>query len=465
VARIFRRRIPSRAVTLIVFETCVIVGSVMAATYLWVRDDADLALDGFAGAGRVLVVALTCQMCLYYSELYDFRRHPDRREMFIRIVRALGVTSLLLAVLYYWFPFLVIGRGVFMLSSALVVLSVVGWRVAFEFWTRHVAPSERLLVVGTSQSAVDLARELYIRRHELGVAIVGFVDADPARVGESLINPGIVGAIDDIPALVRARSVDRVVVSLADARDKLPMEKLLEIKLDGVGFDHLGTVYEEYTGKIAVESLRPSWFIFSPGFRKTRVFLGAKRAIDISASAVGLLLVLPLLALITLAIRLTSHGSVFYRQERVGLDNRVFTILKFRSMVENAEAGIGAVWAKPDDDRITPIGRFLRRTRFDELPQLWNVLIGDMSLVGPRPERPEFVRQLSTQVPFYRQRHGIRPGLTGWAQVRYTYGASKEDALEKLQYDLFYMKNMSLTLDLFIMVSTIKTVLLREGAR
>jgi sugar transferase (PEP-CTERM system associated) len=236
------------------------------------------------------------------------------------------------------------------------------------------------------------------------------------------------------------------------------------MKLDGVTFDHLASVYEELTGKIAVENLRPSWLIFSSGFRKSRLLHTGKRLTDIGAALVGLALGAPLMGLVAVAVRLTSPGSVLYRQERVGQHGRVFTVVKFRSMRKDAEAGTGAVWAATNDSRVTPIGRFLRRSRLDELPQLWNVLKGDMSLVGPRPERPEFVRQLTEQIPFYGQRHVVRPGLTGWAQVRYTYGSSVEDALEKLQYDLFYIKNLSLPLDLFIIFSTIKTVILRRGA-
>jgi sugar transferase (PEP-CTERM system associated) len=294
---------------------------------------------------------------------------------------------------------------------------------------------------------------------------VGFIDPDPRRVGEPVLNPGIVGTIEDIPAIVRAQSVDRVVVSLADARGKLPMDKLLEMKLDGVTFEHLASVYEEYTGKIAVENLRPSWLIFSTGFRKSRFLSVTKRVIDIVASAIGLVLSLPLMAATVLAVRLTSRGPALYHQTRVGQHGRVFMLHKFRSMRADAEASTGAVWAVAEDARVTPVGRFLRRTRLDELPQLWNVLLGDMSLVGPRPERPEFVKSLTAEIPFYGQRHVIRPGLTGWAQVRYSYGATVEDAMEKLQYDLFYIKNLSIALDLFVILKTIKTVLMRRGGR
>jgi sugar transferase (PEP-CTERM system associated) len=297
------------------------------------------------------------------------------------------------------------------------------------------------------------------------VDIVGFVDPDPARIGAPVLNPGVIGVVDDIPAIVRERKVDRVVVSLVDARGKLPMQKLLEMKLDGVTFDHLPSVYEEYTGKIAVENLRPSWIIFSGGFRKSPAVAICKRLADVVLASLAMIAALPIMGLIAIAVRLTSKGPVFYHQRRVGRHGALFTVHKFRTMRHGAEAESGPVWAsKAGDPRLTPIGGWLRRARLDELPQLVNIIRGEMSLVGPRPERPEFVSALTEQIPYYGQRHVVRPGLSGWAQIRYTYGASTEDALQKLQYDLYYIKNLSIALDLYIMFETIKTIVLRKGA-
>jgi sugar transferase (PEP-CTERM system associated) len=453
-----------RSVALVAFETVLIVLAVALGAFLRLGSEAANLLFMERGIEKALLIAFVCQTCLYYADLYELRVASDRRELFTRIVQALSATSFLLAAIYFWVPSVVIGRGVFMVAALLVIVFVSGWRLVFEWLSRRVAPRERLLLVGTGPAAVNLARELFDRRQELGVEIVGFVDPDPARLGAPVINPGVIGTVEDIPSIVRARGVDRVVVSLGDARGKLPMDKLLEMKLDGVTFDHLASVYEELTGKIAVENLRPSWLIFSSGFKKSRLVKTSKRLIDLIAAGVGLLLALPIMAIVAVAVKLTSPGPAVYRQERVGQYGRVFTVLKFRSMRQDAESATGAVWATKNDNRVTPIGRFLRKTRLDELPQLINVLKGDMSLVGPRPERPEFVRQLTAQIPFYGQRHVLRPGLTGWAQVRYTYGSSVEDAMEKLQYDLFYIKNLSIPYDLFIIFSTIKTVILRRGA-
>lgn len=446
-------------------ETAMIVLAVTAAAAIRLGPAAALDVvttaEGLLKAG---VVAAICQLCLFFADMYDLRLVADRRELFVRLLRSLAATTLILAAVYFWSPTLIVGRGVFLLTTAFIIAAILTSRLLFEWATSQVSPGERLLLIGTTPAAVALAQEIHERQAELGVEIVGFVDPDPSRVGTTLFNPGVIGTIDDIPGIVRGRAVDRVVVSLADARGRLDMIKLLEIKLSGVTFDHLATVYEEYTGKIAVENLRPSWMIFSEGFRKSRVLLAAKRALDIAVAGIGLVLAAPIMLVVIALIKLTSPGPVFYRQERVGQHGRTFMVVKFRSMRVDAEADTGPVWAQKNDSRVTPIGNFLRRTRLDEIPQLWNALRGDMSMVGPRPERPGFVADLTRQIPFYGQRHVVKPGVTGWAQVRYTYGASVEDALQKLQYDLYYIKNMSVALDIFVMLQTVKTVLLRRGA-
>ena len=461
-----RRSTFLRTLGIILFETALIFALVAVAAWLRLNDEDWQISLAQHGVAKALLVVFVTQACLYFSDLYSSRQGPDRRDLFIRIMQALGAASFILAGIYLWLPYLAIGRGVFLIAAILVIVGVVGWRVLIELTSKAMGPRERLLLVGTSPAAVALAKELHEHRVELGVEIVGFVDPDPSRVGAPVLNPGVIGAVSDIPSIVADRRVDRVVVSLADARGKLPMDELLRMKLDrNVAFDHLPTVYEEYTGKIAIENLRPSWLIFSGGFKKTRVLLAAKRALDIVAAFVGLVLLTPVMLVVGLMVRLTSKGPALYHQERVGQGGRVFTVHKFRSMRQDAEAGTGAVWAQAKDSRITPIGGFLRRTRLDEVPQLWNVLMGDMAMVGPRPERPEFVGQLTEQIPFYGLRHSVRPGVTGWAQVRYTYGASVEDSMEKLQYDLFYIKHMTVAFDLFVLFATVKTVILRRGAQ
>lgn len=459
-------RFSFRTLALMACETVLIVLTVALA--VWIRlgaYDARDVLTTAYGLSRALLIAAVCQLCLYYADLYDVRNIKDRRELFVRALQALGATSFLLAAIYFWFPDVMIGRGIFLISAAFVMTVIIGWRVVYQVTARYAGPRERLLLIGTSQAAIELARELHDRREDLGVEICGFIDSNPEAIDADVFKPGVIGSFEEIPAIVRDRQVDRVVVSLVDARGKLPMEKLLEMKLAGVTFDHVATVYEEYTGKIAVENLRPSWLIFSPGFKKTPWLTAAKRAGDAALSAVGLVLGLPVMIFAALAVKLTSPGPAIYRQSRVGQHGRVFTIHKFRSMRADAEAGTGAVWAKAGaDPRVTRVGRILRRTRLDELPQLWNVLRGDMSFVGPRPERPEFVSELTHRIPFYGLRHVVKPGVTGWAQVRYTYGASVEDSMQKLQYDLYYIKNLTLSLDLYVILETLKTVIVRRGS-
>lgn len=458
----------ARRMALVLVEHALIVLAVVTATVvrLGLPGNPDLLTQWLI---RAFVVAAVLQVCLHYGDLYDMRTLSDRRGLLIGLLRALGAASVILALLYYWLPDLGLGRGVFALATMLIIGLVAGWRVAFEWLSLRGQPTERLLIVGTGDAAVSLARELFERRSELGAEIVGFVDSDPARIGTSLGDfgtpPHVIGVVKDIPAIVRGRRVDRVIVSLADARGKLNMDELLAMKMnDGVRFDHLASVYEEYTGKIAVENLRPSWMIFSDGFRKSDRTEAIKRLSDIVFASIGLALAAPLMLGVWIALRVSSSGPAVYHQVRVGKDGTPFTIHKFRSMRVDAEKMSGAVWATENDPRVTKVGRFLRRTRLDELPQLWNVLRGDMSFVGPRPERPEFIADLSRQIPFYGQRHVVRPGLTGWAQVRHGYGSTVNAAQEKLQYDLFYIKHMSFAFDLYIVLETVKTVLVRGGS-
>jgi len=464
-ARVLNQRVTWRLAAPIVVDGALVVFSVVASTLIWAGPQVHGQAAVLWVAAKMALLAVVCHLCLYYADLYDAQANGDSRDLLVRLMRSLGITSLLLAGVYAAVPALIIGRGVFPLAVGLILALVPVWRTGFDWVIDRVAPSERILIVGTRPAAVGLARELFERQRELGVRVVGFIDADPSRGHGRLSGGGVLGRIDEIPAIVAEHRIDRVVVTLEDARGKLPMADLLNIKLQGVRFDHLANVYEEFTGRIAVENLRPSWLIFSDGFNKPRRQVLTKRAMDLAAASVGLLIGAPLMGLVAAMVRLTSAGPVFYHQTRTGEGGRPFTVHKFRTMRTDAEVGTGPVWAAAADPRVTGIGGFLRRTRLDELPQLWNILCGDMSLVGPRPERPEFVRGLTEQIPFYGQRHSVKPGLTGWAQVRYTYGASVEDAMEKLQYDLFYIKNMSALLDLFIMFATVKTVLRRQGSR
>jgi sugar transferase (PEP-CTERM system associated) len=328
----------------------------------------------------------------------------------------------------------------------------------------HPRLAERVLVLGAGQSAVELAHEVLARR-QAGYQIVGFVGDDPQLVGKSLLNPSVVGVLSELEEMVQRYRADRIVVAIGDRRGRLPLDALLRLRLcDDVAVEEASSFYERLTGKIRTERLRPSWLIFTDNSRWTRFYRRWHRLADLVLSLVGLTLSLPVMALTALAIKLDSRGPVFYTQERVGRHNQVFKIIKFRSMSLDAEQD-GPVWAEESDPRVTRVGRLIRQLRIDELPQFINIIRGEMSFIGPRPERPAFVEQLERQIPYYSQRHLVKPGLTGWAQICYPYGASVEDAIEKLQYDLYYIKNQSPVLDAIILFETARLVLFGRFAR
>jgi sugar transferase (PEP-CTERM system associated) len=284
------------------------------------------------------------------------------------------------------------------------------------------------------------------------------------ELSEKESKPVIIGDYAAISSICEEGNVDRIIVALDERRGRFPIEQLLLCRLKGIRVDDGMAFTEDLAGKLSVENLRPSSLIFSNGFKRSATSKKAKRYLDVFASAFGLALSLPVCLIVALAIKLDSPGPVFYRQERVGEEGKIFTLLKFRSMRANAEIN-GPVWARVNDRRVTRVGDVIRKLRLDEIPQMINVLRGEMSFVGPRPERPVFIQQLQKEIPYYPQRHVAKPGITGWAQIRYPYGASKEDALEKLKYDLYYIKHMSVLFDLTIILETVKTVLLRRGSR
>jgi sugar transferase (PEP-CTERM system associated) len=319
------------------------------------------------------------------------------------------------------------------------------------------------MIVGSGPLATTIAREI-IEKADTGFKVVGFITENPERVGEKLVNPSIIGHQSQIFDIAKRENVNRIVVALEERRGKFPDTQLLECKMNGMIVEDGIEFYERLTGRLQVESLRPSSLIFSDGFKRSKLTLWMKRVTGFTFSLIGLILLSPLIVIIAVLIKIDSHGPIFYQQKRVGENGKVFKLKKFRSMFENAEAN-GPVWAEANDKRITRVGRWLRKWRLDEIPQMINVLKGDLSFVGPRPERPYFVEQLRKEIPFYDQRFSVKPGITGWAQVKYRYGASKEDSLEKLKYDLYYIKNLSPLFDLLILFETIKVVLFGKGAR
>jgi sugar transferase (PEP-CTERM system associated) len=454
--QLFNRYVSMRSLTIFAGELLLIFGSVALAASI--QNTPDLP----ANVWKIALVTLICQLCLYYNDFYDLTVVHSSRELIVRLLQAAGAASIVLAAMYFLKPTLMIGNGIFVSALFVFLVAILGWRLAFNRITGTLRLEERVLFVGTGDSARKVARQM-LDQHDFVYRIIGFIDDDASRIGERIVNPGIVGTPRDIERLVAQHHISRIVVGLSDRRGKLPIEELLHAKMSGVRVEDATTMYERVTGKILTDDLRPSWLIFSDGFRVSHVTRLTKRTIDLALSAAMLVLALPLMLATAAVIWLDDGGPVLYRQERVGENGRTFVLSKFRSMRKDAENGT-PIWAKDGDDRITRIGRFIRKTRLDELPQLWNVIRGDMSFVGPRPERPYFVEELSREIPFYQQRHAVKPGLTGWAQVKYRYGSSIEDAMEKLRYDLYYIKHLSVSFDLTIVFDTVKVVLFRKGA-
>ncbi len=451
--QVFNRHVSGRGLTVFGFETVLITGAILLAAQM--HGSFDAAING---VWRVVLITALCELSFYYNDLYDLTIVHSTIELAVRILQGAGAVAVVLAILSLLAPGVLIGSGTFLTALGLMLIAVPAWRLAFDGVTRDSRLEERVLILGTGPAARSVA-ELITAQHDYTYRVVGFVDDAPVSDA-----PPVVGTTSELTDLIRRQHVDRVVVSMSDRRGRMPIRELLQAKMSGVRVEDAATMYERLTGKILIDEIKPSWLIFSDGFRASRATRSAKRVVDLLLAAVGLLLASPLILLTALAVRLESAGGVLYRQERVGENGRVFTLCKFRSMRTDAESGT-PVWATDRDERVTRIGRFIRLTRLDELPQLWNVLRGDMSFVGPRPERPFFVEQLAAVIPFYMERHAVKPGVTGWAQVKYRYGSSVDDAMEKLRYDLYYIKHLSIVFDLTIVVDTVKVIISAKGAK
>ncbi len=434
---------------------------------------------------RSLIVVVTCQAAFFFNDLYDWRIIRNKHQTSIRLLESCSYALILLALIYFACEGLTrflasIGAamefdfGLYKLQSVTAIATIVvafvtayGYRRAFDWTVVRVSFADRLLIVGDGPMADLIEKELH-DRHDPGYEVAGYIlqdGIDTRRESDPREKRRVFGGFDALVDTVRAEGIHRVIVCLAERRGNLPVLELLNCRLQGVKVEEGELLYERITGKIAVAKLRPSYLIFSEGFNRSKFNYIFKRALDILLAAAGMVLGLPVFLLTALLIKLESRGPVIFSQPRVGREGRIFRIYKFRSMREDAEKSSGPVWAGEDDPRITGVGRVIRKLRIDELPQLWNVLHNDMSFVGPRPERPYFVDELKRDIPFYTERLVVKPGITGWAQINYRYGASREDALEKLQYDLYYIKNISIFLDILILLRTVKVVLLGFGAR
>jgi len=459
--RIFDQYVSRKTVFVVVGDALSIVGSIVLGykirfwtdpeSFAFFTQQPDLTL-------RCLTILAVFQICAYYNELYRAHDQLSASDQFFRLTQAAGVGCFFLAAIYYAAPQLSIGRSVFAMTLIFLLASATMLRWLADLAWRTALPRRTVLIMGTDQVARSLAEEISLRA-DINMQFVGFVGAS---------NPGdllgdYLGDAAAIEELVRDLAVQTVLVSDNVFSGSLPLNALLKLRTRGVRVEDANAALAGFTGKISIETVQSPWFVFSTGFSRSGYAMAFKRLTDLSLSTIGLILSLPVMLVVAVLVRLTSPGPALFRQTRVGLNGHLFEVLKFRTMRQDAEVDGVARWAQADDPRITSVGRFLRVYRLDELPQFINVIRGHMSFIGPRPERPEFVRQILQVEPLYDERHTLRPGLTGWAQVCYPYGSNLDDAVRKLEYDLFYLKNVSFLFDMAIIFQTVKIVLWGRG--
>lgn len=455
--RLFNVYYPVRTLLLVLGEAIVVWTSLLLGALLQYQQDSYLLLNFENGYFKLLAATATVLLFSHWFDLYDSAHIQAQVDVYFRLLLVPGMLALTLAIVSSIFPRVLLGRSAFAVGLIFLTFALLCWRAFYSWLARQSWLREHVYVLGTGTRALRLVQGLR-RFNHLGIEVVGWsgaLGADSSR--ESLGS--------HLTELAERQAVHRVIVAMDDRRATMPMAELLQVRLAGACVEEATSWLERISGKIELDQLHPSWIIFAKGFRFSSTFRLMRNILSFSVALVGSLLTLPLIPFVALAIKLDSPGPVLYHQKRFGRMGKIFSCLKFRTMRQDAEADSGPTWAGDQDPRITKVGRFLRASRLDEIPQLWCVLKGDMAFVGPRPERPEFVEWLNKEIPYYGIRHVVRPGITGWAQVRYKYGNTIEDAKEKLQYDLFYIKNASIGMDIMIMFQTIKIVTLGRGAQ
>jgi len=464
-AKIGAQKIPSVKIVLLLLDAFFVVLGLLTAITLRFHDRDEIVeyLRGPQVVARIALVLVVAEVALYYNNLYEHVQARGGLDIFMRLLRAGGVISLVLALAYYVNDAMSLGRGIALMSGPVVFVLMLSSRILLSRISLFLRDQRRVLVVGTAPPGISAVREV-LARPELNLRVEGFLDERGEHIGKSLVNPGIIGGIQDVESIALGRRIDSIVISLTERRGQMPASQLLHLKFAGVEVEDAHSFIEKVTGRIHLEDLSPSWLILSDGFRKSALSYTAKRSFDIVVGFVALVLSMPIMVLVAALIWLETGSPILYRQERTGLNGCSFEIIKFRSMYQNAEEH-GPFWAVRNDNRVTRVGRFIRKFRLDELPQILNVLRGEMSLVGPRPERPQFCQMLEQKIPLFALRHTVRPGITGWAQVRYQYGGTVGESKVKLEYDLFYIKHRSLILDLAIVFETGKVVLSGRGAK
>jgi sugar transferase (PEP-CTERM system associated) len=461
--RLFRVFIPVGVLILLITEVLLIAGLYVAAAYLGYQGDPVEYLVYSSGRINIALVTINIVLGLYLQDLYTDVYVKSHLELIQQLCFVVGATFLVQGVISYLDHSLRMPLHVMLPGSAMTLVGLFGWRVLFGRYAFERMGGDRLLLVGGSPALAEVAAHIELHP-EKGIKVIGALN-DDAEGESSTENVKFLGRIDALREVVSATQPTRIVIGMQERRNRMPVSVLLDLRYSGHLIEEAPTTYERVCGRVCTKELRPSQLIYSGEFGPRRRILVYQNIANTALAAIAVVISAPLMLLTALAVRFSSAGPILYRQTRVGMDGVSFTLYKFRSMRTDAEVGTGAVWAQKNDPRVTPVGRLIRRIRFDELPQFFNVLKGDMSIVGPRPERPEFVKVLAEKIPYYRQRHAVRPGITGWAQINYKYGDTFEDTIAKLEYDLYYIKNMSMALDNYIIFHTLKAMLLSRGAQ
>ncbi|MBW1912828.1 MAG: TIGR03013 family PEP-CTERM/XrtA system glycosyltransferase [Deltaproteobacteria bacterium] len=463
--RLFRQYFSTRKLIFVLGEGVLIFLAVTLATYLFLGRGIGLIDTLQLVWPKVLLVSVVTQFSLYFNDLYEFKASIGIIELAARLLQSIGITSILLAILYFFWPELMIGRWIFFISLIILLLFIASWRFLYSIVIRRRIFAEKTIIIGSGELAKDIMEETRSRR-DLSYDIRLLIgDKKDQNDNNKFNNVSVYYGFDNICDLAEAEGAKNVIVAIDEKRGNMPYKELLNCKVRGINIIEGESFYERITGRLLVEKINPSWLIFSEGFVKSKSARVIKRISGLVLSTMMLIVLSPIMLLTAITIKLDSPGPVLFSQERVGEYGELFIMYKFRSMKADAEKESGPVWAGEDDPRITRVGGIIRKLRIDELPQLWNVFIGNMSFVGPRPERQFFVDKLIETVPYYNERFSVKPGLTGWAQIKYPYGATEKDALEKLKYDLYYIKNMTFAFDLMAIFHTVKIVLLGRGAR
>jgi len=462
--RFFKQYYPIRNIFFVIGEGLFIYASVLFAT--WILLNPESFTLGNLFSRKASLIAFVCMICLYFNDVYDLQITNSYFELGIRLFQALGASSIILAFVYFLFQEMIIGKGIFFVTIIFSMLLIIIWRFFYKFVLTSGMFDQKIILLGSGGLGERIVNEI-LKRRDCGYKVSSVImESHNGNLSSYQGIPVIYKKkFEGLGQMAKEMDIKKIILDLKEKRGAFPTRELLNCRIAGIDILEGNSFYEMLTGKLIVGQINPGWLIFSDGFRKSFALRILKRVVDVVLSFFMLLLLVPVFFITAVLIKLDSKGTVFFSQERVGENKKTYMVHKFRSMAANAEEHSGPVWAEDNDSRVTSVGKFIRKWRIDEIPQLLNVLKGEMSFVGPRPEREFFIKQLEEIIPYYGQRFSVKPGITGWAQVSYGYGASVEDAVEKLNYDLFYIKNMSIFIDLMIILRTVKIVLFGKGAR